>query len=159
MGCSNLLHNREAQATADALTACPRGIAPVEAFKQMGQIIFAEARALVCYTQLAPFSATVDAHPHHPAIGAIAKGIIQQVEQGPMQPGTVAAQLQLGRGMQLEPDSARVGQGPQVGPHLLHQGGQVHQASALGRTRQAVLQARKFEQIANQLLEPQQFPL
>ena len=84
VGSSNLLHNRQAQATADALTACPGGIAPVEAFKQMGQIIFAEARALVCYTQLAPFSATVDAHPHHPAIGAITKGIVQQVEQGPM---------------------------------------------------------------------------
>ena len=61
--------------------------------------------------------------------------------------------------LQLEPDVAFLRQGPQPNPHLLHQLRQVDLGAPQAIPGQRVFQARQLQQVAHQLLQPQQFSL
>ena len=61
--------------------------------------------------------------------------------------------------LQLKPDVALLRQGTQSEPHLFHQLRQVDLGAPQAIAGQGVLQAGQLQQVAHQLLQPQQLPL
>jgi hypothetical protein len=89
MGQGDLLNDGKPQATASAQTAHAGWISPVEALEHVLQIGLTEPRTLILNLYPAPVAALGKANFDLAAIGAEAKGIVQQIEQGPVQAGFI----------------------------------------------------------------------
>ena len=89
MGQGDLLDDGKPQATASAQTAHAGGISPVETFEHVLQIGLTEPRTLILNLYPAPVAALGKADFDLAAIGAETKGIVQQIEQGPVQAGFI----------------------------------------------------------------------
>ena len=96
---------------------------------------------MVAHIDQPPIAAAAQAHLNGGAIGAVAQGVIEQVEQGPVQPGPIAPGRAGGGAGQGQADLALLRQGPQAGPGRLHQLPQLHRGVAAFFAGQQIFQA------------------
>ena len=105
----DLTHDREAKAAAIPGAPGPGGVPPVKTLEHAIEIGFAEARSVVTNGDEAPAVPFFDAQVNAPPVGAVAQGVVDQVEDCLVQPGRFNADLSglVALGLDLEFDAPR----------------------------------------------------